>query len=292
MKFGLQLPNLGAFADVNLLIDVAQMAEEAGWDGIYLWDHVGIPDKMVDPMTVFGAIAVKTKRIRFGPMITSLSRRRPWKLAREATTLDHLSNGRFTLGIGMGGSDWDFERVGDIGDNRIKAQRTDEALEILDGLWRGETVTYEGDHYHVEGLYFRPRPVQQPRIPVWCAGSYPHKKPLQRAARWDGVFPLVFEDRFLTPDEWRDIIKTIKKYRTSTEPFDMAHNGITRDADDITTITPYADLGITWWMEEISPVRLGWKLSQSGNWGDEWDTDAILSRIEKGVPSQNDIHSR
>ncbi len=289
MKFGLQMPNLGGFADVHLLVDVAQMAEESGWDGIYLWDHVGIPDKMVDPLTVFAAIAVKTERIRFGPMITSLSRRRPWKLAREATTLDHLSNGRFTLGIGMGGSDWDFEKVGDTGDNRIKAQRTDEALEILDGLWRGETVHYQGEHFQVDGLNFRPQPIQQPRIPVWCAGSYPHKKPLRRAAKWDGIFPLVFEDRFLTPEEWLEILDYIHQHRTSDKPFDAAHNGITHDADDVDTIKPYVEVGVTWWMEEISPVRLGQKLSQSGDWGDEWDTNQILARIEKGVPSNSDL---
>lgn len=289
MKFGLQMPNLGGFADVQLLIDVAQMAEESGWDGIYLWDHVGIRDKMVDSMTVFGAIAVKTERIRFGPMITSLSRRRPWKLAREATTLDLLSNGRFTLGVGMGGSDWDFERVGDEGDARIKAQRTDEALEILDGLWRGETVTYNGTYYQVDGLNFRPRPIQQPRIPVWCAGGYPNKKPLRRAAKWDGVFPLVFKDRFLTPDEWRDILSYIGEHRTASTPFDAAHNGITQDADDIDTIKPYAEVGVTWWMEEISPVRIGMPLSQSGHWGDDWDTDKILARIKKGVPSADDL---
>jgi alkanesulfonate monooxygenase SsuD/methylene tetrahydromethanopterin reductase-like flavin-dependent oxidoreductase (luciferase family) len=289
MKFGLQMPNLGGFADVNLLIDAAQMAEDCGWDGIYLWDHVGIPDKMVDPMTVFGAIAAKTERIRFGPMITSLSRRRPWKLAREATTLDLLSNGRFTLGVGMGASNWDFERVGDVGDNKIKADRTDEALEIMDKLWRGETVHHDGTHYHVNGLNFRPRPIQQPRIPVWCAAGYPHKKPLRRAAQWDGVFPLAFDDRFLTPDEWREILAYIRQHRTASSPFDAAHNGITQDADDIDTIKPYADAGVTWWMEEISPIRLGWKLSQSTHWGDDWDTDAILSRISKGIPSSDDV---
>jgi len=288
MKFGLQMPNLGGFADVNLLIDVAQMAEASGWDGLFLWDHVAIPDKMVDPMTVFGAIAVKTERIRFGPMITSLSRRRPWKLAREATTLDHLSNGRFTLGIGMGGSEWDFQRVGDIGDNKVKAQRTDEALTIVDGLWQSDTVTYTGDHYQVDGLTFRPRPIQQPRIPIWCAGIYPNRKPLLRASQWDGVFPIAI-DRFLTPNEWREIAQIISDNRTTDAPFDMAHNGITQDKDDIETIKPYVDAGVTWWMEEISPVRLGIPLSQSDTWGDEWDNDAILSRIAKGVPSLDDL---
>lgn len=285
MKFGLQLPNLGAFADINLLVDVAQQAEEMGWDGIFLWDHVAIPDKMIDPMTLFGAIAVKTQRIRFGPMITSLSRRRPWKLAREATTLDHLSNGRFTLGIGMGGSDWDFGKVGDEGDNRIKAQRTDEALTIIDGLWQGETVTYQGEHYQVQELNFRPRPIQQPRIPIWCAGIYPNRKPLRRAAEWDGLFSIAPDDRFLTPDEWRDILMYIKKHRQVSSHFDAVHSGMTRDGDDIATVQPYADVGVTWWLEEISPVRLGWKLSQSGDWGDDWDIDRILSRIEHGIPN-------
>ena len=284
MKFGLQLPNIGAFVDVKLLVEVAQEAEEAGWDGFFLWDHAAIPDAMIDPMTIFGAIAVTTTRIRFGPMITAPSRRRPWKLAREATTLDHLSDGRFVLGVGLGASDWDFAKVGEESRNKIKARRTDEALDIINRLWQGEIVNFEGEHFQVADLNFRPRPIQQPRIPIWCAGLYPNRAPLRRAAQWDGIFPISPDDRPLTPDEWRNILHYIMQHRQDQTPFEAIHTGITQDASDTLTVEPYADVGVTWWLEDISPVRVGWKLSQSSHWGDEWDTKLILSRISLGIP--------
>lgn len=287
MKFGIQLPNLGPFSDVHLLIELAQAAEQHGWDGFFLWDHVAIPDRMVDPMTILSAIAVKTERILLGPMITAPARRRPWKLAREATTIDHLSRGRFVLGVGLGASEWDYDKVGEPYSISEKAQRTDEALTIINRLWQGDTVTSIGGHFQVEDLHFRPRPIQQPRIPIWCASVYPNQAPMKRAARWDGIFPISFNDRALTTDEWRKILATIKRYRDPELPFAAVHSGISQDAYDVDAVQPYANVGVNWWLEDISPVRVGKKLSESDKWGDMWDTDAIISRIEKGVPKIN-----
>ncbi len=285
MKFAVDLPNLGPFSDAKYVVELAQQAESAGWDGFFLWDHVAVPDSMVDTMTVCAAIAVKTERIRFGPMITGPSRRRPWKLAREATTIDHLSNGRFVLGIGLGASPYDYEHCGEESEPRIRAQRIDEALDLMNQLWSGETVTYTGEHFQVNDLNFRPIPIQQPRIPVWVAGFYPNKGPMRRAARWDGIFPLG-DGYDLTPDEWRQIMAFVQQERSSESaaPFDAIHVGITPDdpLESGKIVQPYAEAGVTWWLEDISPVRLGIPLSTP--WPEPWDTERIISRIMAGPP--------
>lgn len=285
MQFGVDLPNIGPFSDANFVVQLAQQAESAGWDGFFLWDHVAVPDSMVDTMTVCAAIAVKTERLRFGPMITGPARRRPWKLAREATTIDHLSGGRFVLGVGLGASSYDFDHVGDEPDPRIRAQRMDEALDIIARLWTGETVTHHGGHFQVEGLNFRPTPIQQPRIPIWIAGWYPNKAPMRRAARWDGVFPLG-QGYDLTPDQWREILTFVhgEQAGESEAPFDAIHTGITPDDPALAAqfVRPYAEAGVTWWLEDISPVRVGLRLADP--WPEPWETERIISRIFAGPP--------
>lgn len=284
MKFGLQLPNFGPFSEPKRLIELAQRAEHAGWDGFFLWDHVAIPERMIDTMTVLAAIATATEHIKIGPMITAPTRRRPWKLARECATLDQLSNGRLILGVGLGASEHDFEHVSEVSDYRLRAQRTDEALSILDGLWRGEPFSYNGEHFQVDDLQFLPRPVQMPRIPIWVAGLWDNKAPMRRASRWDGAFPI--GDGFtLSPDDWRDIIAFVSENRSDINaPFDYVHSGITPN-DPINaqqTIQPYADASVTWWLEDISPVRVGWKLGDT--WHEPWDVEQIVARIDYGPP--------
>lgn len=283
MKFGVQLPNLGPFSEVQRLVELARQTEQAGWDGFFLWDHVAIPDRMADTMTALAAIAAVTNRIRLGPMITAPSRRRPWKLAREATTLDHISDGRLVLGVGLGADDYDFAHVHEESDMKRRAERTDEALAIIDGLWSGEPFSYSGKHFQVDDLRFLPRPIQQPRIPVWIAGWWPNKAPMRRAANWDGVFPLRL-DPSLAAEDWRDILTFVCQHRTSQQPFDAAHSGITpgHPADAAAVVAPYAAVGVTWWLEDISPVRVGWKLGD--RWPEPWDVDAITERIAWGPP--------
>lgn len=284
MKFGIQLPNLGAFSDVHLLIDLAHQAEDAGWDGFFLWDHVAILDPMADSMTALAAVAATTERLMMGPMITAPARRRPWKLAREATTLDRISNGRFILGVGLGGSDYDYAHCHEgIDNDRVKAERLDEALAIIDGLWRGESFSYSGQHFQVDGLRFQPRPVQKPRIPVWVAGWWPTKAPMRRAAHWDGAFPLR-HGAPLSPADWRDIADFIAANRTSSDAFDMAHSGITPNDPQAAwaVVAPYAAAGVTWWLEDISPVRAS--LSLSDPWPEPWPVADIVERIKYGPP--------
>ncbi len=284
MKFGLQLPNLGPFADVQLLLQLAQRAEAAGWDGFFLWDHVAIPDRMADSTTLMAALAVVTKRMRLGVLVTAPSRRRPWKLAREWTTLDQLSNGRAVLGVGLGASEYDFERCHEDAALNIRAQRLDEALTIVDGLWSGREFTYHGQHFQVDQLRFLPTPIQQPRIPIWVAGFYPNVAPLRRAARWDGVFP-IRPNQPLLPEEWQQILRTITELRGNLDNYDAVHSGITQGAADRETVAAYAHAGVTWWLEDISPVRVGWPLG--ADWPEPWAVDAITERIDRG-PSMRD----
>ncbi len=266
MNFGIDVPNHSAYSDPRLLIDLACEAEAAGWDGFFIWDHLvrwndrRIP--VVDSWITLAAIAVKTERIRLGPMITPLSRRRPWKLARETVTLDHLSAGRLILGIGLGArSNAEFGAFGDEGDPKVRAAMLDEGLEVLTGLWTGEAFNYRGKYYQIEETQFRPVPAQSPRIPIWVAGTWPNKRPFRRAARWDGVFPLGVGQSHLgmmTPDVMKEVAAYVKEQRTDDAPFDIVHSGITpgeSKTEDAQIVAPYAALGVTWWLENINPER-------------------------------------
>ena len=190
MKYALYTINFGEFADPHRAARLAAEAEAAGWDGYLVWDHVlGWPpdSPTADPWVLMSAVACATSRIRIGALVTPIARRRPIKLAREVVTLDHLSNGRLVFGAGLGATDEEFAQFGEDPDRRTRAEKLDEGLDVLAGLWSGEPFSYEGKHYRVDNVTFRPRSVQQPRVPVWIAGHWPYKKPFIRAARWDGA---------------------------------------------------------------------------------------------------------
>ena len=177
MRFGLIVQMTGSLGYPQPLARLAREAEAAGWDGFFIWDVFGgdsaAPAPVVDPWIALAAIAATTERIRFGPMVTPLPRRRPWKLAREAASLDQLSGGRLILGVGIGTPPEEFARFGEQVDPRIRAEMLDEGLEVLTGLWSGEPFSFQGRHYRVEEATLLPRPVQQPRIPIWVGGTWP-----------------------------------------------------------------------------------------------------------------------
>jgi alkanesulfonate monooxygenase SsuD/methylene tetrahydromethanopterin reductase-like flavin-dependent oxidoreductase (luciferase family) len=200
MRSAVSLP---PFTDPATLVAMAVEAEAAGWDGVFLWDHMVLIQALrldvQDPWVVLGAIAQATERVLLGTLVTPLARRRPWVVAREMITLDHLSGGRAVLGVGLGEpADADFEAFGDPGDARVRAAILDEGLTLIDGLFRGP-VSHRGEHFSVE-TELLPRPVQRPRPPVWVAAVAPHRRPMARALRWDGVVPIAL-DRLLMPDE-------------------------------------------------------------------------------------------
>ncbi|WP_246411226.1 LLM class flavin-dependent oxidoreductase [Amycolatopsis dendrobii] len=139
VRYGLYLPPFGPLGDPAALVDLAVRAEAAGWDGVFLWDHV-VPamPPIADTWTVLAAIAQATGKVLLGPMVTPPSRRRPWLLARQAATLARLSRGRLLLGTGIGSDETgDFSRFGDPSSPAELSPRTDEAMEIVRAMWAG-----------------------------------------------------------------------------------------------------------------------------------------------------------
>jgi alkanesulfonate monooxygenase SsuD/methylene tetrahydromethanopterin reductase-like flavin-dependent oxidoreductase (luciferase family) len=287
MKFGLSLPNFNAFGDVHLLISLAKDAEAAGWEAFFLWDHMIFDDiarPVVDPWVALAAIATNTRSIRIGTMLTPLPRRRPWKVARETITLDHLSGGRLTLGVGLGDPvKWEYGFFHEETDPKIRAKMLDEGLEILTGLWSGQPFGFRGQHYQLEPMTFLPLPLQTPRIPIWVGGGWPNKAPFRRAARFDGVFPLGTNGP-MTPENWRELLEFIHTYRDRPGPFDAAHGGSTLGLEPHAAaqiIAQYSQAGVNWWIEDISPYGLGLEWDQP--WPEEM-VERLKIRIRQGPP--------
>lgn len=260
MRYGLELPNGGPCGDPRRLADFAERAEAAGWDGVFLEDYIVYysPDRWTyDPWIALALMALCTTELRLGLTVTPLARRRPWRVTREAVTLDHLSNGRLILGGGLG-DPLDFERFGEPPDGRERAAKLDEGLEVLAGLWSGQPFRYHGQHYTVEETTFLPPPVQSPRMPIWIGGSAQKRGPVERAARWDGMVPIPVATpsggRHMTPPEVRELRETITAQRTQPGPFDIAVGGLERGEDweqERAHIAAVAAAGATWWMEGV-----------------------------------------
>jgi len=280
LRFGLYLPNFGEVAYARTLAELALESEDAGWDGFFLWDHVMHSktqrSPMVDSLTALAAIAVKTKRIRLGTTITPLARRRPWTVARQTVTLDHLSNGRLTLGVGLGDPAYaDFQMFGESGEKKDRAEKLDEGLEILTGFWTGKQFSYKGKHYAIEKARFLPPTKQKPRIPIWVGGFWPNKAPFRRAAKYDGVIPLrLSRPIHLEPRDLRNILYYIMKHRKNTGPFDAAVIGSGTEksnAKSTRRIQALAEAGMTWWLESLFLQRNSLK--------------KMKKRIRKGPPT-------
>jgi alkanesulfonate monooxygenase SsuD/methylene tetrahydromethanopterin reductase-like flavin-dependent oxidoreductase (luciferase family) len=261
MKFGLSLPNHGDYGDIHRIIDLAIEAEESGWDGFFLWDHIarGVAPQ-IDSWIAMSAIASATHTMRLGMLVTPISRRRPWKVAREIVTLDHLSGGRMVLGVGLGDfMEKEFTNFGEVADKVERGKMLDEGLEIINGLQSEKEFHYSGKYYKIRGTSFSPSPIQHPRVPVWVAGKWPNKKPFRRAAQWDGVVPLHRSRDVKLPftiEEVKQINQYIQQYRTVDSPFDFCLSGVLpyrKPGADKAFLAPYADAGVTWWIEFIYP---------------------------------------
>ena len=259
MRFAINVPCFAAFGDARALASLAHEAEEAGWDGFFLWDHIGAewPVPFTDPWIALAAMAAATSRITLGPLVTPLPRRRPQKVAREAVALDHLSGGRLILGVGIGSdSGHEYSCYGEATDDALHAAMLDEALVVITGLWTGETFSYSGQHYTLRDARFLPPPVQQPRVPIWLAGMWPNKRPFRRAARWDGVVPLGKNEQPLAPADFRNMLDYIRSQRGDTGGFDVVGSGYTGNMEPeraAEMLRDYADAGVTWWQEGLLP---------------------------------------
>lgn len=261
MKFGLDVSTANEWARPGTLVELAVEADSAGWDGLFLWDLMLPPGggaaPVADPWIVLGAIAERTEHIRLCVAVTPLPRRRPWNVARQVTTLDHLSAGRVIFAAGLGFQEQDFEAFGESADPRARAARLDEGLEIVAGLWSGQPYSLAGEHHTLRDVTFLPRPAQTPRPPVWLAAGWPRRAPLRRAARWDGVYLMTehqVEQRMLTPNDVRTIRDEVRELRAAdglVAPFDIAVNVDSRpDLDEMRAhVREFDEAGATWSIE-------------------------------------------
>ena len=294
MQYGVTVPNFGSFFHPASLANLAREAEEVGWDGFFLWDHVFFAlFPTVDPWVALSAIAMNTTRMCIGPMVTPLPRRRLLKLARETVSLDHLSNGRLILGVGIGAFAWEWEHLGEEADMRVRGAMLDEGLAVLTQIWSGEPMAHEGEHYtvHIRDLpgydkpaHFDPPPVQSPRIPIWVGGVWPNKPPFRRAARWDGVIPIregLELGEIMSPGDLQEILAYVQQHREGDGPFDVVAGAHTEGRDrrkDAEIVAAYAEVGATWWLESVSPWDFGW------NWQGPWPVEEMEERIRLGPP--------
>jgi alkanesulfonate monooxygenase SsuD/methylene tetrahydromethanopterin reductase-like flavin-dependent oxidoreductase (luciferase family) len=288
MRFSVNIPNFGDFADPRAVATVAAAAEQAGWDALFVWDHV-VHDKRQrrgqpfgDPWMLLTAAALATSRLRLGTLVTPVARRRPEQLARQVATLDGLSAGRVIFSAGLGGPIEDeFGSFGEPTEPTVLGERLDEGLDLLRRYWSGEPVNHHGRHFQVRDVTLLPASVQRPRPPVWIGGFWPHRRPIQRAARWDGVVPLFVTARHghVPPvDEVRALVAYLRGLRADRpdDPFEVVLGGASpadhARARDV--IGPLVDAGATWWDER--------QLQTSD---DVHRLGPVLRRIQHGPPS-------
>lgn len=254
LRFGVYLPPFGPFGDPTVLVDLAVRAERAGWDGAFLWDHLVRGDMTVsDPWTALGAIAHATERVLIGPTVTPLPRRRPWVVARQASTVSRLSGGRLILGVGLGAdTSGDFSRFGEPFDPATRTSMLSEGLEIVRAMWSGRSFEHEGPHYKVRLDSTAPEPHP---IPVWMASSTRSPGVIRRAATCDGIFPV--SDHRMTPQEVAAMVSALREAGLPDgRSYDVAISGKASDAWESPTasqvdLAELSAAGATWWMESL-----------------------------------------
>ncbi len=241
MKFGFILTS-----DLSEIVELAQEAEQAGWDGIFL------PDDWTTAWIKLTAIAMRTEHILLGTMLTPLPEQLPWYVAAQTAVLDQLSGGRVILTAGLGVLELD--KFGLL-ENKVRALRLDEALDVLDAWWQGESMrdfTYDGHYFHLQKMkanvvWHTHRPLQKPRIPIWVVGG-PRQSQLRRAARWDGAVIAG------NPAELYERRHLIEALRSSSAMLDIVTEGETPPDDALRAsaiVSPYAEAGATWWLESM-----------------------------------------
>jgi probable F420-dependent oxidoreductase len=268
VRFGICVANIGTYADPRASVRVARAAEECGWEGVFVWDHLAFVwgPPAADPWVTLAAIASATSLVRIGTAVTPVARRRPQVLAQAVATLDILSGGRFVFGAGLGGSESEFAAFGEPSDAKVRAEKLDEGLALLRRLWSGEEVVHHGAHYDVEGVTLAPVPVQQP-LPVWIGGN--RALSLRRAARWDGWLADSADPTgmALSPADVGARIETIRATREADGRFEVAVLG----QSDRGEPRAYAEAGATWWLESLHDRR--------------GTPEEILAVVEAGPPT-------
>ncbi len=268
VRYGVYLPPFGPFGDPSIIVDLAVRAEAAGWDGVFLWDHV-VTDAppIADPWTTLGAIAQATERVLIGPTITPLPRRRPWVVARQASTVSRLSGGRLILGAGLGSDEsGDFGRFGEPG-QRTRSAMLDEGLGVIRAMWSGRPYAHDGPHYQVT---LDQAPAEPYPIPIWIASSAGHPRVISRAAACEGIFPNP-AGHTLTPDEVTGILAAVHGAGLRPgRPFDVAVAGNASPAwpeQPKVGLAALAQAGMTWWLESLihfDPLDLSLRIVDAG----------------------------
>jgi alkanesulfonate monooxygenase SsuD/methylene tetrahydromethanopterin reductase-like flavin-dependent oxidoreductase (luciferase family) len=273
MNYGIALP----YTSPRVVARLAQLAEESGWDGCFLGDAIWCED----PMIGLAAAAMTTSRIRLGTMITPVPLRIPWKLASESLALDHLSNGRLTLGLGAGAVWMGWNAFPDeVTETKVRLEMLDETIDILTLLYQRKPFDYDGRHYHLKLTrldvgYYPPGPVQRPRVPLWCVGIWPSMKSMQRALKCDGVIVEARAPEGAPRDVRADDVREIKSYvaanRDTSPPFEIVLNGNVAALDRAglqDRLLPLDEAGATWWIEGL------WEASE----------EVAAERIRRGPP--------
>ncbi|MBU7024490.1 MAG: LLM class flavin-dependent oxidoreductase [Theionarchaea archaeon] len=270
MHYGIEVVPFGQFGDPTVMIEIARKAEEAGWEGIWVWDHILFPYSVGDPWVILSAVAASTERLKIVTGVSPLPRYSVQVLSRLLTSLDILSRGRVIFGTGLG-IDSEFSQFGEPGDPRVRAAMLDEGLELLVRLWSGEPVTHEGTYYTVRDVTVVPTPLQTP-IRIWIGGE--SKAALRRAAHWDGWIIGTINEKceiIRSPEMLAEEITYIQKYRTSDNLFDVAIDGVSEPGErDSELVHQYEDAGATWWFEGIFGLR--------------GSKEEMLNRISAGPP--------
>ncbi len=267
MNYGLGISSAGAAGDPRSMGELAHIAEESGWDGVFIEDyivwqnHAELPT--YDPWVTLAAMAMRTQRVRLGTMVTPIARRRPWKLAQELATLDHLSNGRMILGVGLGDTgesilkDFSFAHFNEVLDPKRRARMLDEGLEVITRIWRGEMFSFDGEFYKLHDVQVLLRPVQQPRIPIWVGGGYPSRGPVARALRWDGSCMYKEPGHWMQPEDVRALCEKVIAKRGTLEGYDITVGGAER-WKNLKKLREYMEAiaaeGMTWWHEYVPPT--------------------------------------
>ncbi len=275
MKYGIIL-NTGS---IDQLGDLAASAEQAGWDGVFYWDAVHVPDldEMHDPWVALTVMAMRTSRVRIGGIVMAVPRHKPWIFARAATSVDHASHGRLVLPLGLGAlDDTGMAGVNENTDIRDRAERFDETLDFLEKAWTARPFSVHGKHYTTAEMTFLPPPVQKPRIPIWIVGAWPREKSMQRVLRYDGLLPNKLKPEGgqepVTPEDLRAMAEWVRERRGTLDGFDIVTEGKTAGLDPkaaAAVVRPWAEAGATWWTEA------------------EWrgSYDALRRRVEQGPPT-------
>lgn len=275
MKFGLAFP----YNQVQNIAPWARLAEAEGWDGCFLGDAVWCED----PLIGLAAAAVSTSRIRLGTMIIPAPLRRSWQIASESVALDRLSEGRLILGLGTGAVWMGWHAFPDeVTHSQTRAEMLDETIDILTRLYQRQPFDYEGRHYHLKLTeldvnHYPPKPVQQPRIPLWLPGLWPRPHSMQRSLKGDGILleklTAAGQPAAVTPADVAEIKAYVAANRGLDTPFDLVMNGQTADLDEaerVEKIRPYQEAGATWWIETL------------------WDAteEEVVAGIRRGPPGR------